>query len=65
MVVVLDAGHGGKDPGNLGTGRYPLTEKDVTLEVTLKLGAYIEENLPEVQVVYTGKTTATRGFEIA
>lgn len=62
MVVVLDAGHGGKDPGNLGTGRYPQTEKDVTLEVTLKLGAYIEENLPEVKVVYTRKDDSYPGL---
>jgi N-acetylmuramoyl-L-alanine amidase len=53
LTVVLDAGHGGKDPGNLGTGRYTETEKDVTLDVTLQLGAYITENLPEVKVVYT------------
>ena len=53
LTVVLDAGHGGKDPGNLGTGRYASTEKDVTLDVTLKIGAYIEENLPEVKVLYT------------
>lgn len=51
--VVLDAGHGGKDPGNLGTGRYKETEKQVALAVTLKVGKYIEENLPEVEVVYT------------
>jgi N-acetylmuramoyl-L-alanine amidase len=55
LTLVLDAGHGGKDPGNLGTGRYKTTEKDVTLDVTLKLGAYIEENLPEVKVIYTRK----------
>ena len=55
LTLVLDAGHGGKDPGNLGTGRYSSTEKDVTLDVTLKLGAYIEENLPEVKVIYTRK----------
>ena len=55
LVVVLDAGHGGKDPGNLGTGRYTQTEKDVTLDVTLQLGSYIEENLPEVKVLYTRK----------
>ena len=55
LTLVLDAGHGGKDPGNLGTGRYNSTEKDITLDVTLQLGAYIEENLPEVKVIYTRK----------
>ena len=55
LTVVLDAGHGGKDPGNLGTGRYRETEKDITLDVTLKLGEYIEENLPGVEVIYTRK----------
>lgn len=52
-VVVIDAGHGGKDPGNLGTGRYKSTEKDVSLAVSLKLGNYIKEYLPDVKVVYT------------
>ena len=51
--VVLDAGHGGKDPGNLGTGRYKETEKQIALAVTLKVGKYIEENLPDVEVIYT------------
>ena len=53
FTIVLDAGHGGKDPGNLGTGRYKETEKQITLAVTLKLGEYIENNLPDVNVVYT------------
>jgi N-acetylmuramoyl-L-alanine amidase len=53
LTLVLDAGHGGKDPGNLGTGRYPSTEKDITLDVTLQVGRYIEEHLPEVEVLYT------------
>ena len=51
--VIIDAGHGGKDPGNLGTGRYATQEKDITLDVALKLGGYIEENMPDVEVVYT------------
>ena len=55
LTLVLDAGHGGKDPGNLGTGRYTATEKDIALDVALKLGAYIEDNLPEVNVLYTRK----------
>ncbi len=55
FIVVLDAGHGGSDPGNLGTGRFKTTEKNVALDVTLKLGEYISENYPEVKVVYTRK----------
>ena len=51
--VIIDAGHGGRDPGNLGTGRYKLKEKDITLDVALKLGAYINENMPDVEVIYT------------
>lgn len=55
-TVVLDAGHGGKDPGNLGTGKYKQREKDVALDVTLKLGAYIVEAFPDVKVIYTRST---------
>lgn len=55
FTIVLDAGHGGKDPGNLGTGRYKETEKQVSLAVALKVGDYIEENLPDVEVIYTRK----------
>jgi N-acetylmuramoyl-L-alanine amidase len=52
-VVVIDAGHGGKDPGTVGKrGK----EKDITLKVALKLGNYIEKNIPGVKVVYTRKT---------
>jgi len=51
--VVIDAGHGGKDPGNLGTGRFKTTEKDVTLDVVLQLGKYISDEFPDVEVIYT------------
>jgi N-acetylmuramoyl-L-alanine amidase len=53
-VVVLDAGHGGHDPGTIGS--MGTKEKDVTLGVALKLGALIEKNMPGVKVVYTRKT---------
>lgn len=49
-TIVLDAGHGGKDPGNLGSRS---KEKDINLAVTLLVGKYIEENLPDVKVIYT------------
>ena len=52
-VVCLDAGHGGKDPGNLGTGRFKTTEKHISLNVTKLVGKYIQENFPGVKVVYT------------
>lgn len=51
--VVIDAGHGGKDPGNLGTGRFKTTEKDITLEVSKLVGNYISEAFPEVEIIYT------------
>lgn len=52
-VIVLDAGHGGKDWGAIGvTGA---REKDVALGVTLKLGRLIDKNLAGVKVVYTRK----------
>ena len=53
-VVVIDAGHGGKDAGAVGIGG--LKEKDVNLAVALKLGKLIESNIKGVKVVYTRKT---------
>jgi N-acetylmuramoyl-L-alanine amidase len=69
FIVVLDAGHGGSDPGNLGTGRHKRTEKDISLDVTLQVGEYIASNYPDVEVVYTRKSdtfpTLSRRVEIA
>ncbi|MDP4663927.1 MAG: N-acetylmuramoyl-L-alanine amidase [Salibacteraceae bacterium] len=55
LKVVIDAGHGGHDPGNLGTGRYKDTEKDISLEVALQLGEFIQRAYPNVDVIYTRK----------
>ena len=52
-VVVIDAGHGGKDPGCNGVSH---KEKEVALAVALKLGKLIEENMKDVKVIYTRKT---------
>ena len=53
FTIVIDAGHGGHDPGCHGTKH---KEKDVALAIALKLGNYIETNCPDVKVVYTRKT---------
>ncbi len=50
-VLVLDAGHGGKDPGTIGvTGT---KEKNIALSIVLKLGRLLEKNMKDVKVVYT------------
>lgn len=51
FVVVLDAGHGGGDPGNLGNG---FKEKDIALKIVLEVGQLLEKN-PNIKVVYTRK----------
>ena len=52
-TVVIDAGHGGRDPGALGKQS---REKDINLAIALKLGKYIENNMRDVKVIYTRKT---------
>lgn len=52
--IVIDAGHGGKDPGALGPNG--IKEKNIVLAIALKTGKYIEDNFPDVEVVYTRNT---------
>jgi N-acetylmuramoyl-L-alanine amidase len=51
-TVVIDAGHGGKDPGAVGKG-LGLKEKDLVLDVSLRLGKLIKSQFPDVKVLYT------------
>ena len=51
FIVVLDAGHGGHDPGNIGNG---YLEKNIALNVVLKVGEILEED-PNIEVIYTRK----------
>jgi len=51
FTVVVDAGHGGKDPGNTGNG---FLEKEIALSIALKLGKKLEDN--DIKVVYTRKS---------
>ncbi|NTW53314.1 MAG: N-acetylmuramoyl-L-alanine amidase [Chlorobaculum sp.] len=52
-AVVIDAGHGGKDPGAIGTRG--TREKDVVLNVAQDLGMFIRQRWPDVRVIYTRK----------
>lgn len=49
-MVVIDAGHGGKDPGTHGAFS---NEKEVALEIALELGKIINQYLNDVEVIYT------------
>jgi len=55
-VIVIDAGHGGKDPGALGSIS---REKDINLAIALKTGEYIQKNINNVTVIYTRKNDST------
>jgi N-acetylmuramoyl-L-alanine amidase len=55
-VIVIDAGHGGKDPGARGAIS---NEKDINLAIALKTGEYIEQNIKNVTVIYTRKDDST------
>ncbi|WP_417371740.1 N-acetylmuramoyl-L-alanine amidase family protein [Gelidibacter japonicus] len=52
FVVVLDAGHGGNDPGNVGNG---YKEKEIALNIVLTVGKSLEKH-PNIKVIYTRKT---------
>jgi len=53
-VIVIDPGHGGRDPGTIGVAG--TKEKDIALSIGLKLGKLLEEKLKDVKIVYTRKT---------
>ena len=53
FTLVIDAGHGGKDPGAI--GRFS-REKNINLSVAKAFGQLVEKNCPDVEVIYTRKT---------
>ena len=53
FIVVLDAGHGGKDPGKVGYKK--IREKEIALNIVLKVGKFLEKE-KGIKVVYTRKT---------
>ncbi len=59
FVVVLDAGHGGKDPGKVGYKR--ITEKQIALNIVLQVGKFLEKE-KNIKVIYTRKTDVLVGL---
>ena len=60
FTVVIDPGHGGRDPGAIGKrGK----EKTINLNVALKLGKLIQANCPDVKIVYTRKSDVFVGLD--
>jgi len=51
--IVIDAGHGGKDPGNLTHQKNCKDEKHLNLEIAILLGQYISENMKNIELIYT------------
>lgn len=60
FVVVLDAGHGGKDPGKVGYKNHK--EKDIALKIVLEVGKLLEKE-KNIKVVYTRKTDVFIGLK--
>ena len=54
FTLVIDAGHGGRDTGAVGKGK--VKEKNLTLRYALAFGKMVEQNCPDVKVIYTRKT---------
>lgn len=53
LVIVVDAGHGGKDPGSIS---HKVQEKDITLAIAKKLGKLLTDSIKNVKVIYTRDT---------
>jgi N-acetylmuramoyl-L-alanine amidase len=61
--VVIDPGHGGKDPGREASKKGFLHEKDLALEVAILVGEYLEEIVPGISLIYTREDDVTVSLE--
>ncbi|MFZ0280780.1 MAG: N-acetylmuramoyl-L-alanine amidase [Bacteroidales bacterium] len=59
-IIVIDAGHGDKDPGAIGL---TTKEKNINLAIALKTGEYLEQNVKNVKVLYTRKSDVFVGLK--
>ena len=56
ITLVIDAGHGGKDPGKPAGSKKYKHEKDINLDIALKVGKLLEDNVKGLKIIYTRKT---------
>ncbi|WP_020533593.1 N-acetylmuramoyl-L-alanine amidase [Flexithrix dorotheae] len=63
IKVMIDPGHGGKDPGNEASKSSMKNEKHLNLEIAMKLGKYIEERIKDTKVIYTRTTDKFVGLD--
>lgn len=64
FIILVDAGHGGKDPGMLSSNTKKFGhEKHIALSIALKLGTYLQNRLEGVKVIYTRKTNVFVSLE--
>ncbi len=56
IILVIDPGHGGADPGKTKGAKSLKHEKDINLAISLRFGEYIHHNLPDIKVLYTRTT---------
>ena len=60
-TVVIDPGHGGKDPGAI--GYHGIKEKHIVLDISKELGALIKKHMPHINVIYTREDDTFLGLK--
>lgn len=53
IIIVIDAGHGGKDPGNISSQKNLKQEKELNLIIAKKVGSFIKKHLTNIEILYT------------
>jgi len=61
QTIVIDPGHGGKDPGAI--GYHSMKEKHIVLDISKELGDYITQNMPDMDVIYTREDDTFLGLK--
>ena len=60
-TIIIDAGHGGKDPGAI--GYHNIKEKNIVLDIANELGKYIKSKMPNINIIFTRETDIFLGLK--